>query len=275
MLRPLASLNPFLIAGACLLAGAAHAAGQSAAPPQPVPASESTEDSGDEEMEDGARVEVSASSDYGELPYRYYVAAQRRLRSHLPQEALVDMWFRPTYPGMREVQRDAFLPPGWTIAIHSRSVDLEVPMQRGAFFRLPEIQEAWDEEASIMFRKVNRPWLGIWWTLRVPAGQRIAYADIGRARAQIAAVQRRISLHERQWHFWKTKRNRYDGIKACFHGGSGQIRVAGTVMQDAVRGNCKVLFTDPARVASADFVEFEGPLSFVSFVDQSYYPQKK
>ena len=31
----------------------------------------------------------------------------------------------------------------------------------------------------------------------------------------------------------------------------------------------------PARVASADIVEFDGPLSVVSFVDQSYYPQPK
>ena len=124
-----------------------------------------------------------------------------------------------------------------------------------------------------MFRDVNRPWLGIWFTLRVPAGQRIAYADIGKARQQIAGVQRRISLNDR--HFHKIKRDRYDAIKACFHGGSGQIRVAGQVHENAVRGNCKVLFTDPARVASTDMVEFEGPLSFVSFVDQRYYPQPK
>ena len=42
-----------------------------------------------------------------------------------------------------------------------------------------------------------------------------------------------------------------------------------------MRGNCKILFTDTARMASADIVEFEGPLSFVSFVDRRYYPQAK
>lgn len=256
MVRSPAFLNTLVLAGACLLGAAAHAAGQ-------------------EEEQPATRVDVSTSGDYGELPYRYYVAVQRQLRRHLPQQPLVDMWFRPSYPGMGEDQRDAFLPPGWAVAVHSRSVDLEVPMQRGAFFRLPEIQEAWDEEATIMFRQVNRPWLGIWWTLRVPGGQRIAYADIGKAREQIAAVQRRISLHDRPFHLHKTKRNRYDAIKACFHGGSGQIRVAGTVIQDAVRGNCKILFTDPARVTGAEIVEFDGPLSFVSFVDQSYYHQAK
>lgn len=61
MLRIPALSNTFLIAGACLLAGAAQAAGQSG--------------------EDGGyktRVEVNASVDYGELPYRYFVAGQRQ-----------------------------------------------------------------------------------------------------------------------------------------------------------------------------------------------------
>lgn len=264
MLRIPALFTTLLIVGACLLGGAAPAGAQPGQAPQPPLGV-----AGEDEADDGARVDVSASGDYGELPYRYYVAAQRQLRRYLPQEALVDMWFRASYPGMGDDQRDAFLPPGWAVAVHSRSVDLEVPMQRGAFFRLPEIQEAWDEEATIMCKQVNRPGLGIWWTLRVPNGQRIAYAEIGKARQQIAAVQRRISLHDR--HFWKVKRNRYDAIKACFHGAGGQVRVAGKLTQDAVRGDCKILFNDPARLSSADIVEFDGPLSFVSFVDQRYY----
>lgn len=274
MLGAPVSLNAVFIAGACLLAGAAQAAGQSGAAPQPSVARAADMDgTAEDEGALAAHVDVNASGDYGELPYRYYVAAQRHLRRHLPKEPLVDMWFRAAYPGMGEDQRDAFLPPGWALAIHSRSVDLEVPMQRGAFFRLPEIQEAWDEEATIMFREVNRPWLGIWWTLRVPAGQRIAYADIGRARQQIAGVQRGISLYD--GHFKKFKRDRYDAIKACFHGGSGQIWVAGKLAENAVRGNCKILFTDPARISGTEVVEFDGPLSFVSFVDQRYYSQAK
>ncbi len=67
------------------------------------------------------------------------------------------------------------------------------------------------------------------------------------------------------------KREPYDGIKACFHDDSGAILVNGKSVADATEGRCKVLFSDPGRIADESSVAFSGPLDVVSFIDRSYY----
>lgn len=220
--------------------------------------------------QDTPKVEVKASRSVGELPYRHFLQIQHQLHRYLPPEPrLVDLWFRLAQSGQAESERDAFAPEGWTVAVQSRSVEVGVPMARGAYFALPEIQQAYDEEGTILFRGVARPWLGIWWTLRVPPDGRMKLSDIVAARAQIAAVQARISAFAAPIRY--IKREPYDGIKACFLDDSGAILIDGQAVADATQGHCKILFNERARGAGEHRLEFVGPLDIVSFIEKRYY----
>jgi len=220
-----------------------------------------------------AAVTVTASRAVGELPYRYFIEMQHHLERYLPPgPRLVDLWFRVGAPGMSEAERDVHQPQGWAIAVRSRSVDFTVPLRRGAYFSLPEIQDAYDERGEIVVNGTYRPWLSIWWSLRVPESRRMAWADILAARAQIKVVQRRISAFAAQ--LQHTRRSPYDGIKACFLDGGGAILVDGVALADAVEGDCKVLFLDRDGPARGEVVEFAGQLHIVSFVDRRYYNER-
>lgn len=221
-----------------------------------------------------AQGRTAAGGRISELRYRDHLEVQHQLHRYMPSEPrLVDMWFRAGYRGMSEPERDAYVPRGWAVAIRSRSVNVAVPMRRGAYFSLPEIQASYDERGDIMLNDGARPWLGIWWTLRVPPGQRMAYADILGARAQIAGVQAKISAFA--YPLKSVKRAKYDGIKACFHDATGAILVGGIAVADATEGNCKVLFNDRPLEALDASVEFSGPLDVVSFIDRRYYSDKR
>jgi len=219
-------------------------------------------------------VAVGASRAVAEIPYRFYLEAQHTLVRYLPPgPRLVDLWFRIGTAGLTEAQRDTLDEGRLTASIRSRSVDVIVPVRRGAYLSLPEIQDAYDERGEIVIGGSWRPWLSVWWTLRVPESRRMPYADIARAREQIGAVQRRVSAYHAR--LQGVRRSPYDGIKACFLDGSGAILVEGRAVADAVEGSCKVLFLDPAREGRNETVEFAGPLDVVSFVDRRYYRVEK
>lgn len=219
------------------------------------------------------RGEVKAPKRVAELPYRDYVEVQHQLRGYLPPgPKLVDLWFRIGLQGKAEAERDALMPQSLAVSIYSESVDVPIPLRRGAYFSLPDIQKAYDEGGVILFDDVDRAWLGLWWTLRVPAGRRMAYADIRKARGQVAGVQAKISALSLS--LKGVKGEPYDGIKACFHDASGAILVNGSAYADAAEGHCKVLFDNPA-LAPAASIEFSGPLDVVSFIDRRYYSSKK
>lgn len=216
-------------------------------------------------------VVTTAARNTAELSYRFFLGVQYELHQHMPPEPhLVDLWYRLAYSGKTEAERDAFVPPGHAITVHGKSVRATVPMRRGAYFSLPAIQDAYDEEAALVFSDVDRPWLGVWWTLRVPISQRMAFGDIRRARAQIAAVQGKISAHSHEY-LKNVKRQPYDGIKPCFHDDSGAILVDGKVVADATEGRCKVLFSAPERIADDSSIAFAGSLDVVSFIDRDFY----
>jgi len=218
-------------------------------------------------------INIEASKVFTTLPYRHHLEIQRQLHGYLPPgPELIDLWFRVGYPGKSEAERDAVAPREQVIAVESATVNAPVPMRRGAYFSLPAIQAAYDENAEIQINEASRPWLGIWWTLRVPENQRMAYADIRAARVQLQQVQDKISAFESA--LKGVKRERYDGIKACFHAAGGAILINGRAVADATEGHCTVLFEDAAR-APDDKVEFSGPLDVVSFIDRRYYTRRQ
>lgn len=218
-----------------------------------------------------AVVVTTAARDSTELPYRYFLEVQHKLRQSMPPEPhLVDLWYRLGYPGTQEAVRDALVPSEGAVSVHGKSVRFTVPTRRGAYFSLPASQDAYDEHAQLVISGRPHPWLSVWWTLRVPDTGRMAYGDIRRARAQIAAVQRKISAFSPTY-LKNIKRQPYDGIKACFHDDSGAILVNGRPLADATEGRCKLLFTDPGRIADDSSVAFVGPLDVVSFIDRDFY----
>ncbi|QYF91645.1 hypothetical protein KY495_12595 [Massilia sp. PAMC28688] len=186
----------------------------------------------------------------------------------------VDAWYRASFPGMSEAERDAYVPADNALTLVSRSTTVNIPIRRGAYFALPELQDAYDEKAKLLIGGERTVWVGVWWTLRVPDSRQVSYGDIVSARAQIAAVQNRISNYSPPM-LKAVKRNPYDGIKACFHGDDGgAILVNGEARADAVDGSCKVLFSD-SRIANDATIAFAGPVTAVSFIDRRFYTRSK
>lgn len=60
----------------------------------------------------GHVVVTTASRDTAALSYRFFLGVQYELHQHMPPEPhLVDLWYRLSYSGMRETERDAHVPP--------------------------------------------------------------------------------------------------------------------------------------------------------------------
>jgi hypothetical protein len=211
-------------------------------------------------------VKVSDSKKFGELPYRPVIESFRLLQSYQPPEPrLIDVLVRAKYPFMSDAEQDAYVPQRWGVAIVSPSVDLTVPVRRGGYFVLPDVDGAYQEKASILFREPTTRPLYLYFSLRVGAGQRIRYADLGKASQQIDSLLGKISyFNQRLRHL---KRDKHDAIKACFLDASGDILIGGrSVASDSI-GNCKLLRIAPERVKSGDVIEFSGPLDIVTFAE--------
>ncbi|MFC5548137.1 hypothetical protein [Massilia aerilata] len=211
-------------------------------------------------------VKVSESKQFGELPYRPVIESFRLLQSYQPAEPrLVDVLVRAKYPFMSDAEQDAYMPQRWGVAIVSPSVDLNVPVRRGGYFVLPDVDGAYREKGSILFREPTTRPLYLYFSLRVGAGQRIRYADLGKASEQIDTLLGKISYFNRQLRH--LKRDKHDAIKACFLDASGDILIDGKSVADGSIGNCKLLRIDPERMKSGDVIEFSGPLDIVTFAE--------
>jgi hypothetical protein len=219
----------------------------------------------------GAR--INGEEPYAEVPYGPYIRDYSFLRKQLPRESrLIEMWEMFHYASMSAAQQDAYMPPRDGIAIVSQSVKATVPVRRGGYFILPQVAQAYLEEGTIQVRQaIDRQYhtMYIAFSLHLDPDQRTSYADLGKASRQIDAVLGKISpFHQGLKHI---RQGRHDAIKACFLDDGSSIRVAGQAVADGVRGNCKILALDPARVASGEAIEFSGALDIVTFVDRRDY----
>ena len=258
---------PRLVCGilACLGAAQGMALG---APQEHEPSAQTPAPEPEAEAKPAFTVTIKESRKFGELPYRPFIDSFRLLQSYQPPEPrLVDVLVRARYPSMSDVEQDAYLPKKWGVAIVSRSVDVTVPVRRGGYFVPPDLEAAYTEEGSIMFREPTTKPLYLYFSLRVGAGQRIRYADLGKASQQIDTLLGKISyFNQRLRHL---KRDKHDAIKACFLDAGGDILIDGKSVADAAIGNCKVLRIDPERVKSGDVIEFSGALDIVTFAEIS------
>lgn len=207
----------------------------------------------------------------GDLPYRWFIRAQRRLLSALPpQPRRLDLMHRISFTELPQAQRDAYLPKSWGVSVVGTTVDQEVEIRRGGYFLIPENPVAYDEDATVMFKEQSRARrVETGWIVRPDPGQRLRYAGFAGALNESKAVQKEISLFDMSLRI--EKHAKLDTLKACFLEAGGQLLIAGKPAADAVVGNCALLKFDPARAAGGEEIEFAGPLDIVTLVESRHY----
>jgi hypothetical protein len=213
-----------------------------------------------------AAIKVVARKNPGHLPYRFFWDGQRKLDSYLaPEPRKVDMMFRISFTELPEPEQDAYLPQSWGVSVVGDTVDETVKVRRGGYFRLPDLPQAREEGATIMFNEQSRKKvLNVGWIVRIDGG-RLRYADFARAMHELRAVQKQISILSISMRTEKHARN--DTLKACFLEAGGRLLLGGKPAADAMVGNCALLRFDPAKAASSEDIEFAGPLDIVTIVE--------
>jgi hypothetical protein len=215
-------------------------------------------------------VKVVSRKNPGDIPYRGFLRMQRKLLSYLPPEPRkLDAMLRVSFTEMALSERDAYLPQSWGVSIVGDSVDETLALRRGGYFLLPELAQAYDEDATVMFKERSRKgWVDVGWIVRND-GRHLRYAEFGQAMAELRAVQKQISVLSLGLR--TEKYAHYDTLKACFLDAGGQLLIKGKPVADGTVGNCALLKFDPARSASGDEIEFAGALDIVTIVESGPY----
>ena len=216
-------------------------------------------------------VKVQARKNAGNVPYRFFIDGQKRLRGYLPAEPrMLDVMYRISFTELAIPEQDAYEPAGWSVSIVGDTVDQTVPVRRGGYFVLPEIAQAYEEGATLMFKEQSkRKALEVDWIVRVGPDQRLSYTDFARTMDEIHAIQKTIPIYHLRVR--SVKQAKYDGIKACFRDPGGMALIDGKSAADATVGNCAVLKFDPAKAGSRTVIEFDRPLDIVTVVETSDY----
>lgn len=220
-------------------------------------------------------IKVQARKNPGNLPYRFFIDAQKYLRDYLPAEPrMFDVMYRISFTELSIPEQDAYEPAGWSVSIVGDTVDQTVPVRRGGYFVLPGIAQAYEERATLMFREQSRrKELEVGWIVRVGPEQGLAYSDFARAMDEIHAIQKAMPFYH--FRVRTEKYAKYDGIKACFREPGGMALIDGKPAADAAVGNCAVLKFDPAKARRGGVIAFNGPLDIVTIVETSVYLEAK
>lgn len=216
-------------------------------------------------MRELAEVRVHRKTNAGDLPYKSFFALQAFVQSLLPRgPRVIDLRLRVNFASDKGPAYDEFQPRTWAVAIVGESVDHIVPVSRGGYFLLPELPDAAEEHATIMFNTPTREGrIALEWKLRVADGQTLSYARFAQAFDEVGKVQRKIPWDRPGMR--EARMVEYDGLKACFRASGGRIDVGGQAAAARTEGNCQVLKFDPetAKAGAAD-ISFTGPLDIVT-----------
>jgi len=237
------------LAAALALASAGAAAQEAAATgPREIPA-----------------VKVHRKTNPGDLPYKSFFQIQSFLQSLMPLgQRVVELRLRVNFASDKGPAYDEFQPKTWAVAIVGESVDQVIPVTRGGYFVLPELRQAAQENATLMFNTPTREGrIALEWKLKTDAAQQLSYADFGKAIEQVRSVQRKIPFYHRGLE--EVRAIDYTGLRACFLADGGRIEVGGQLAVTRAEGKCQVLKYD-AQVArdGAAGIAFIGPLSIVT-----------
>ena len=210
-------------------------------------------------------VEINSKKNAGDVPYKTFYGMQALLQSFQPPEPrVIDLRLRLDFAGADAAARDAYLPDTWAVAVVGDTVDQVVPVSRGGYFVLPELKQAAEEKATIMFNTQTRKGrIDTAWKLRIAEGQTLSYASFAQAFEDVKFVQRQIP-----WYRLGLRGVRivgYDGLRACFLPEGGRIEVDGKPAATTTDGGCQVLKYDPSATrASEARIAFIGPLDTVT-----------
>jgi len=215
---------------------------------------------------------VQAKRNPGDVRYDQFYDLQQRLIGYLPPEPrLFDAMQRVSFTRLSLAEQDAYDPPGWAVSIVGEGMDETVPVRRGGYFLLPYLAAAYTSKASLMFRdQSKRNYTDTAWIMRIGDGRRLAYADFGKALAQLRTVQDAIPLLQ-ALSYRVEKYSRYDGLKACFLDREGAMLIDGKPAAHAAVGNCSVLSYEPNKAGSGAIIEFRGALDIVTLIDTEPY----
>ena len=210
-------------------------------------------------------MEITRKKNPGDLSYRTFFDIQSFVQARLPPEPrVIDLTLRVFFTDVAGAARDAYSPDTWAVAIVGETVDQTVPVSRGGYFLLPDLKQAAEERATIMFNTLTRSrTVDTAWKLRTGAGQTLAYADFAKALDEVRFVQQQLP-----WYRLGLRQMRlvgHDGLRACFHDGAGRIEIDGQAAATIVEGGCQLLKFDPARARDGrSVISFVGPLHIVT-----------
>jgi hypothetical protein len=217
-------------------------------------------------------IRIQAKKNPGDVSYAAFYDLQQRLLGYLSAEPrLFDAVNRISFTHLSVKEQDAYESPSWAVSIVGDGLDEAVPIRRGGYFLLPYLPDAYKQKATLMFRNQSkRNYVETAWVMRIGQDHRLAYADFGKAMEQLRAVQKSIPLRY-ILNYRVEKFTAYDGLKACFLEPGGAALIDGQPAADAVSGNCSVLKFDPAKVSSAQTIEFKGALDIVTLIETGPY----
>ena len=193
---------------------------------------------------DLAPIQVASKKNAGNLPYTGFFALQTQLQSYLPREPRqIDLVLRLEFNDRPQELRDAYLPLGWGVAIVGQHLDVTVPLTRGGYFLLPDLPEAREEDATIMFNAQTRKGrLGVTFAVRVPESHSLPYQALAQAFAELTSLQ--MQIPSAQNGLQEIKLARFDALKACY-AAPAQPPLAGQApLPVRVRGRCQLFMYD-------------------------------
>ena len=212
-----------------------------------------------------AAVEIKSKKNPGDLPYKGFLSQQTDLLSYMPPEPLViDMRMRLSFTAIEEAERDVYMPDTWAVAVVGDTVDHQIPVARGGYFVLPDLKQAASERATIMFNTQTRKnWLDVGWLVRMKENNTLPYSDFAKALEQVKYTQDKIPWYRTS--FRHEKKVRFDGLKACFTSGGGDILIDGQAAETITRGPCKLLKFEPAKAnAPGSVIAILGPVANIT-----------
>lgn len=206
------------------------------------------------------KIKVDSRKNPGNLSYRWVFKAMHELQTYLPAEPrMIDLRLRMLHTEMSGAERDLYMPGHWAAAVVGDTVDVDLPVERGGYFSLPDLPGAREEDATLMFNsQTQKRAIEPAWVVRLQEHDALAYSDFAHALADIATAQSKIPWHSLAMR--NQKNMQYDSLKVCFKEALGTILLNGVAIDGPRRGPCAWLSYDPALLAANPHISFSAPL---------------
>jgi hypothetical protein len=220
----------------------------------------------DDQQSNPQSVEVAKKKNPGNLRYAVFYKNQERMIAYLPNEPrMIDFMHRPTFLDMTKQEKDDYSPQNWGVAIVGDSIDHIIPMIRGGYFVLPDLPQAKQEGAKLLFNTITQKnFLGVSWVLR-HRDNAISYKDFALSFDEVRQLQEKIRWYELNL---KGEKNAvYDSLKACFLEPGGNILLDDVPAKTSKLGRCVWLEFDPEQVRLNPTIRFVGALEVVTLAN--------